>query len=289
MDLDTVGNTKSLLGEGPVWNVERQTIFWLDILNGLIHEYVPASKEQKSIAVNEMIGSFAFCENGKIIAATKSGFGFLEIELNQLEIITNPEKHLPNNRFNDGKCDPFGRFWAGTMSLSEEANTGSLYVFSENEVSKKIENITISNGIAWSNDHKTMYFIDTPTLEVVAYDYEISTGNIANKKVVIRIPKSEGFPDGMTIDKEGMLWIAHWNGWQVTRWNPNTGEKLSKIQLPVANVTSCTFGGQNLTDLYITTAKEGLTTESFKKQPLAGSLFILRDCGFQGFLPFKFK
>ena len=133
------------------------------------------------------------------------------------------------------------------MSLSEEPNAGNVYVL-ENKLAhtKTIEDVTISNGMAWSLDHQTFYYIDTPTLEIEAYDYEKATGHISNKRTIINIDEKEGYPDGMTIDNECMFWIAHWDGWQVTRWNPNTGEKLYRIKLPVAKVTSCTFGGENL-------------------------------------------
>ena len=154
---------------------------------------------------------------------------------------------------------------------------------------KKIEGVSISNGMAWSADQKTYYYIDTPTHEVVAYDYEKVTGQISNKRVIIRIGDHEGHPDGMTIDSEDMLWIAHWNGWQLTRWNPKTGEKLHTIKMPVAKVTSCTFGGKDLDSLFITTAKVDLTDEELKQQPLAGSLFIIEQCGFKGVRAVEFK
>jgi len=207
-----------------------------------------------------------------LLRPLQNGFAFIDRASGEVKMIANPENHLPCNRFNDGKCDPAGRFWAGTMSLSEEPNAGNVYVL-ENKLAhtKTIEDVTISNGMAWSLDHQTFYYIDTPTLEIVAYDYE------------------EGYPDGMTIDNECMFWIAHWDGWQVTRWDPNTGEKLYRIKLPVAKVTSCTFGGENLEDLYITSAKIGLTKEELEKQPLAGSLFVMRNCEFKGMPAFEFE
>jgi len=176
------------------------------------------------------------------------------------------------------------------MSLSEEPNAGSVYVVEKDlSISKRIESVTISNGMAWSINHKTFYFIDTPTFEVVAYDFNKHSGNINNKRTIIKIANEDGYPDGMTIDNEGMLWIAHWDGWQVTRWDPNSGEKIYSIQLPVAKVTSCTFGGENYGDLYITSAKVGLREDELEKQPLSGSLFILRNCGFKGMPAFEFE
>jgi sugar lactone lactonase YvrE len=272
-----------LLGEGPVWDSASKSICWVDILNGNIHEFFPSKKEYKKIEIKEMVGAVALCTNGDFIAALKSGLAFVNRDSGEITFWHHPEAHLPENRFNDGKCDPAGRFWVGTMALSERQGAGSLYTIeSDLSHSLKIEGVTISNGMAWSPDHKTFYFIDTPTFEIVAYDYDINTGNISNKRVAVTVPKKEGFPDGMTIDSEGMLWIAHWNGWQVARWNPFTGQKLLSIPLPAARITSCTFGGENLQDLYITSASIGLSEKQHEEQPLAGSLFVVENCGFHG-------
>ncbi|MHB1921247.1 MAG: SMP-30/gluconolactonase/LRE family protein [Chitinophagaceae bacterium] len=290
MQLKVVLDHKCLLGEGPIWDVKRKVICWVDILNGEIHEYEPQQKKHIIIPVHQMIGSLAVCTNGNFITALHHGFAFIDRISRKIKIIAAPELHLPNNRFNDGKCDPAGGFWAGTMSISEEPNAGSVYVIEKDlSVTKKMESVSISNGMAWSVDHQKFYYIDTPTFEVVAFDYDKNTMQIFNKKTVIKILKEDGYPDGMTIDHEGMLWIAHWDGWQITRWDPNNGEKLGCIELPVARVTSCTFGGENLEDLYITSARVGLSKDELEKQPLAGSLFIARNCGFQGMPAFEFE
>ena len=289
-NLDIVVDHKCLLGEGPVWDAVRKTIYWVDILKAEIHEYIPAQKMHRIIPVHQMIGSLAVCTNGNFIAALQNGFAFINRITGEVKMIADPENHLPNNRFNDGKCDPAGRFWAGTMALSEDAGAGNVYVIQNGLTpTKKIEAVSISNGMAWSLNHQTFYYIDSPTLQVVAYGYDKTTGHISHKRTVIKIAKDEGTPDGMTIDNEGMLWIAHWGGWQVTRWNPLTGEKLYSIKLPVAKVTSCTFGGNTFEDLYITSAKVALTQDELEKQPLAGSLFVVRNCGFKGLPAFEFQ
>lgn len=289
MQPNVVVKHSCLLGEGPVWDPKRKVICWIDILQGEIHEYSPEQKTHTTIQVHQMIGAIAICTDGNFIAALQNGFGFIDRVSGEVRMISDPEAHLPDNRFNEGKCDPEGRFWAGTMPLSEKEPAGSVYVAGKDlSVTKKIEGVTISNGMAWSRDHQTFYYIDTPTFEVVAYDYDKSTGHINNKRTIIKIPSEDGYPDGMTIDDEGMLWIGHWDGWQVARWNPVTGEKLHHITLPAANVTSCTFGGETLEDLYITTAKKGLTKDELQKQPLAGSLFVVRNCGFKGMPAFEF-
>lgn len=269
-----------LLGEGPVWDAARKTVCWVDILNGEVHEFSTVAQHHRKIDVKDMVGAIALCNNGEYIAALKTGLAFVHKDSGRIRMLHHPEVHLPGNRFNDGKCDPAGRFWVGTMALTETPGAGSLYMIDKNLAhTKKIGGVTISNGMAWTDDHQTFYYIDTPTYEVVAYRYHLSTGEITERSVVIKIPKEDGFPDGMTIDAEGMLWIAHWDGWQVTRWDPRTGEKLSHIAMPVARVTSCTFGGEHLQDLYITSAKVGLSEKQLEEQPLAGGLFVLKKCG----------
>lgn len=290
LQMDTVVEHKCLLGEGPVWDAQRNMIYWVDILNGEIHEFSLEKKTHKTIPVHQMIGAVAICTNGNFIAALQNGFAFIDRISGKIKIIEDPESHLTGNRFNDGKCDPVGRFWAGTMPLKDEPNMGNVYsIKNDLKPAKKIEGVSISNGMAWSLDHQTFYYIDTPTLEITSYDYEKNTGHISNKRVVIKIAEEDGYPDGMTIDSEGMLWVAHWDGWQVTRWNPGSGEKLYSIKLPVSRVTSCTFGGEGLNDLYITSAKIGLTEDELKEQPLAGSLFVVHNCGFKGMPAFEFE
>ncbi len=284
MNIKPLCNHISMLGEGPVWDAANHTILWIDIMGCAIHELNMKSHSLRSISTPSMIGSFALCNNGNILAALQDGFSFVDRITGAVRRIEDPEAVHPNNRFNDGKTDPAGRFWAGSMSLSGEKGTGNLYMVNEQlEVKKKIENVSISNGLCWSLDQRFFYYIDTPTMEVVRYDYDNQTGEISNKTTVITIPAKEGFPDGMTIDSEGMLWIAHWEGWQVARWDPSTGNKIDSIHLPVSLVTSICFGGENMDDMFITSARVGLTDEQLAEEPLAGSSFIISNTGFKGF------
>jgi sugar lactone lactonase YvrE len=281
---------RCLLGEGPVWDIRLQAICWVDILRGEIHEYSPAENLHKTLVVHQMVGAVAICKNGHFLAALKNGFGFVDRKTGAVIMIANPETHLPGNRFNDGKCDPAGRFWAGTMSHTDEPEKGCLYLLDKNlTVTKKIEKVSISNGMAWSPDHNTFYYIDTPTQIVSAFNFDNTSGEIKNKRNIIQFSRNEGNPDGMTIDSDGMLWIAHWDGWQISRWNPETGEKIKSIRLPVSRVTSCCFGGGNLEDLYITSARTDLSNDQLTKQPLAGSLFVIRNIGFRGLPAFEFE
>jgi sugar lactone lactonase YvrE len=272
--MQTLTDHRCLLGEGPVWDARRSSLFWVDILRGEIHEYRPADGYSHTISVGEYVGAVAPYRDGRLMAALKSGIVLIDPDTGEREAVGHPEAHLPGNRYNDGKCDPAGRFWVGSMSLQEEPGAGSLYMIDhDRSITRQLEGVTISNGLAWSNDHRTMYYIDTPTFEVAAFDYDIATGSISNRRVAIRIPETDGYPDGMTTDREGCLWIAHWDGWQVTRWDPHTGRKIHHIPMPAARVTSCAFGGDTGNDLYITSARTGLSEEELGRMRGAGGVF----------------
>jgi sugar lactone lactonase YvrE len=278
-----------MLGEGPVWDHREKRILWVDILNGQIHYFYPGTNEHKLFNTGQITGSVALRKSGGLIAALKEDFAAIDLDQGNLQIIKRVETHLPDNRFNDGKCDPAGRFWAGSMSVFDTRHAGSLYLLEKDfTVTTKIRDVTCSNGLAWSPDHKTFYYIDTPTRKVAAYQYDLTSGRITDRSVVIDIPETEGYPDGMTIDTEGMLWIALWGGWKVIRYNPYTGKQLHQIRLPVSKVSSCVFGGDTMEDLYVTSASTGLAVNDLQEQPLAGSLFVIKNSGFKGMDAFEF-
>ncbi|MEO6000660.1 MAG: SMP-30/gluconolactonase/LRE family protein [Chitinophagaceae bacterium] len=282
---------RCLLGEGPVWDADNKKIIWLDIMKGEIHQFSQPLAQHEVMSVGQTIGAIALKTSGGWIAALQHGFATIDMEKKTIEPIADPEEGLSKNRFNDGKCDPSGNFWAGTMDhINDESGAGNLYVLKKDlSISVRIKQVTCSNGMAWSLDHKTFYYIDSPTRQVVAYDFDVKHGVITNKKVIITIPVEEGYPDGMTIDREGMLWIAHWDGWKVSRWNPLSGKLIHQFLLPVARVTSCTFGGEAMNDLYVTSAYIGLNENDLQVQPLSGCLFVIRNCGFEGHAPFRFE
>jgi len=276
-------NYNCFLGEGPVWDAGTNTLIWVDILAGDVHEFNPETNSHKTVHTHQMVGAVALCADGNLLAALKPGLAKIYRHTQEISTFVHPEPHLPGNRFNDGKCDPAGRFWIGTMAIDETPNAGSLYMLDANHnVTKKVEGTTISNGMAWSADNKTFYYIDTPTRAIVAYDFNNNDGGISNKRTAFKINESDGYPDGMTIDAEGMLWVAHWGGWQVSRWDPTTGEKLFALPMPIAHVSSCTFGGENLQDLYITSARKDLSPVELEMQPLAGCLFVWKNTGYKG-------
>lgn len=225
----------------------------------------------------QMIGTVVPAESGKMIVALENGLYQLDPTTGSKKFIANPEEDIPGNRFNDGKCDPAGRFWAGTMSKTGEKEAGALYrLDADGSVTKMIDKVTTSNGIVWSQDHTKMYYIDTPRRKVMAWDYELETGNISNPQTAVGIPQNMGYPDGMTIDTEGNVWIALWNGSAVGCWNPETGELIQTIDIPAKNVTSCAFGDEDLGTLYITTARQGTSEEELEKYPHAGGVFKVR-------------
>jgi len=277
------------VGEGPLWDDQKQVLYWVDIMKNTLYIYDPAKKENTAFDIGQHVGTVVPRESGGLMLALHHGFAAFNPETGDLTMLADPEAQLPENRFNDGKCDPAGRFWAGTMKIVPEKGAGSLYRLDlDLRVHKMVENVTVSNGLVWSLDHSTMYYIDSPAQTVTAYDYDINSGDIGNGQVIIRVPKEMGFPDGMAIDNEGMLWIAHYDGGCVRRWNPDTAEVLETIRLPVSRVTACAFGGENLDTLYITSATENLTEEQLAKEPLAGGLFAARP-GYRGIKAFRFK
>ncbi|MCP3031873.1 SMP-30/gluconolactonase/LRE family protein [Halobacillus sp. A1] len=289
MYVELVVNSQATLGEGPCWDRHEDVLYWVDILEKKIGKYVPETREIEYIQLDSYVGAVAPREQGGLVVALQKGFYYLDWEKESLQPIADPENHLPMNRFNDGKCDPAGRFWAGTMDLAEESTTGALYCLQKDlKVEKKIDNVGISNGLAWSPDQRFMYFIDTPTGKVFQYEYEINTGKITNPEVAVQFPEGIGHPDGMTIDEEGMLWIAHFAGHGVSRWNPHTGEQLDFIEIPAVNVTSCTFGGENLDELYVTTARKGMSEEDLEEYPQAGGVFKVKT-GIKGSPCYRFK
>lgn len=273
-EVQLVIDSKSDLGEGAIWNPKTGELMWINITGEILNLYKPNTGNNIEMFTGQMIGTVVPAENGKVVVALKNGIYSLDPGTGSKKLIIDPEADLPDNRFNDGKCDPFGRFWAGTMSISGKKEAGSLYRFdADGSAHKMIENVSISNGIVWSADLRKMYYIDTPTQKVMAYDYNNETGEISNPNVAVNVDPEMGSPDGMTIDSEGNIWVALWGGAAVGCWNPVTGELIKKIEVPAKNVTSCAFGGVGLETLYITTARQGTSKEDLKKYPNAGGVF----------------
>ncbi|MBK1670731.1 hypothetical protein CKO28_22175 [Rhodovibrio sodomensis] len=267
-----VGNT---LGEGPTWAVDEQALYWVDIKARRLQRLVPQSGAIDRWQLPEQIGCAAPRAGGGAIVALQSGFAFFDLEGGGLDWIERPEPERPGNRMNDGKCDRQGRFWAGTMDDNETQSTGALYrVDPDLSVHRLESGIGIPNALAWSPDSRTMYFADTVARTIYAYEHDPDTGAIANKRVFAPPHDQPGNPDGATVDAEGYLWSAQWDGWRILRYAPD-GRVDRALDLPVQRPTSCAFGGPDLRTLFITTASIGLDAQALARQPLAGNLLAV--------------
>ncbi len=267
--------SQCVLAEGPLWHKERNSCFWVDIERGILYEYGWKNQEVKTWSFDHRVTMVIQAENNQVILALDRRIARFDLETEKLEKIVDLEKELPGNRCNDGACDSQGRIWVGTMALDTKEGAASLYCVEKDlSVTKKISGVTISNGLAWSSDDRTFYYIDTPTKKVQAYHFDKITGQITLDRTAVEIPEDMGSPDGMAIDEEGMLWIAHYGGSGVYRWNPGTGEFLEKIEVPAPHVTSCAFVGENLDQLLITTARENMSEEELLQYPESGDVFL---------------
>lgn len=270
----SVVSSACTLGEGPVWF--EGALWWVDINEMKLHRWQPGPDTVDTRQLPERIGFAVPAADGTWRVGLESGIHTFAPDSGGLRRLCDPEPDRPDNRFNDGKCDPEGRLWGGTMSTVGEKETGALYRFSGNAFERIIAPVSISNGLAWNPETDMFYYNDTPTREVAAFDYNPASGDIANRRVAWQVPEKEGSPDGMTIDTDGNLWVALWGGHGVVCVDPLSGSLLGKVDVPAPNVTSCAFGGDALDTLYITTARAGMSAEHLQACPQAGNVFAAR-------------
>lgn len=267
---------QNMLGEGPLWLKERNALCWVDILKNEVYYYDFATSIVRTLVYDKPVTLLLETESeDTLIVARQGAIGELSLSTGEFNSVRQLESDKPNSRSNDGGCDSMGRVWVGTMDLQFEEGAGNLYLLTDEGFIPKITNTTISNGLVWSMDGSKMYFIDSPLKTVKAYHFDQASASLALIADVVRIPEELGSPDGMAIDEEGMLWIAHYGGYSVGRWNPNNGELLEKIMIPAPNVTACTFGGPDMKTLFITTARQEMSVMELEEYPLSGSLFYI--------------
>jgi len=272
--VELVLESRALLGEGPIWDARSQRLVFVDILGKAIHVYDPASGAHETVDTGQAIGAVGLREAGGLILALERGFAVLDPVPGGIpSMVAEVEADDTTTRFNDGRCDATGRFWAGTMAYNEEAGRGTLYKLDpDHSVEKVLSGVTISNGLDWSADNRTMYYIDSPTHNIDAFDFDLESGRLSARRHLIEIPPEAGLPDGMVVDEDGFIWVALWGGHSVRRYSPE-GRLDRTVYVPVSRVTSCAFGGPDREDLYITSASVNLTEAELAAEPLAGSLF----------------
>ena len=265
--------SRDRLGEAPVWCIEEQALYWVDIQQPALQRWHPATGEHKVWQMPSEIGSYALRESGGAVVALGTGLAWLDLSSGDVTPIVDPEADMVENRFNDGKCDRQGRFWAGTMHLKKRGPLAALYRLDPDAIVYKMrDRVSVSNGLGWSLDNRTMYYTDSPTGNIYAYDFDPDMGKISNERIFAHT--DNGFPDGLTVDGEGYVWSAKWDGWRIVRYAPD-GSIDREIKMPVQRPTSCMFGGPELRHLFVTSATINLTEAELAAQPLAGSVFVI--------------
>lgn len=269
-----IGEQSDVLGEGPTWSVREQALYWVSIRLPGVRRYHPASGRIDTWTLPEFVGSLALRARGGLIVALRSGMAAWDPGSGTLDMLSAPEAHIEHHRFNDGKCDRQGRFWAGTMHDVTRDPVGSLYrLDTRGHCEAVLGGIRIPNSLAWSADGRRMMFADSPARLIRAYDFDIATGSVSGEREFARVPEP-AIPDGAAMDAEDHLWVAIYDGWRLHRYAPD-GSLVRVVELPVQRPTMMAFGGADLKTLYITTASQKLTPEELERQPLAGALLAM--------------
>jgi sugar lactone lactonase YvrE/DNA-binding IclR family transcriptional regulator len=273
------------LGEGPHWIAEEGRLLWVDILAPAVLTGDPATGAREAKVMPELVGVVVPKRSGGYLAATETGLWALEDGGSRL--LAEPERDRPGNRFNDGKCDARGRFWVGSLAITTQPDRGRLWRYDPDGALHRMEEaVHISNGLGWSPDNRRFYFTDSGRRTIWVYDFDLETGGIANRRVFVEFGEAEGVPDGLCVDAEGHVWSAHWDGWCVTRYDPD-GRVERVITLPVPRPTSCAFGGPAMTTLYVTSARVRLSSQQLAEAPLSGSVLAV-ETGIRGLAPHVF-
>ena len=277
------GEEPCMLGESPFWSPESQRLYYCDIPAHLLYRFDPASGEREQWGFDCEIGSIAPTRNGGLLLAMRDGLWRFDTRSGYCALLADPPYNPAHERFNDGKCDPQGRFWVGTLYEPRDPPLASLHCFSDDAFERKADGVTVSNGLAWSPDGATMYWSDTTAHEIAAFDFDGTTGGIRDRRVFARFPRRQpgqdpatygGRPDGAAVDAEGCYWVAMFEGQRLLRLSPQ-GELLREVILPVRCPTMPCFGGADLKTVYITTARAGRPSGELAEQPWAGCLLAL--------------
>ncbi len=275
-----VDSTSSQHGEGALWDVRTQRLLWVDIDGCKVNVFDPVTGLNTSVSTGTACGTVVPTRRPEVVAvALKDGFATVNQQNGAIEYLQ--RMNLGDARFNDGKADPAGRFWAGTMVARTARETGMLYrLDADRSLHEMLGGVSTSNGIVWSSDRKIMYYIDTPTARVDAFDYDDATGNITHRRAALKIAPDLGHPDGMTIDSQDRLWIAMWGGGRVCCFDPASEQLLYTVYTTGSRHSSaCALGGPNLDELFITTSRQGIKPEEYAPggtEPHAGKVFRVK-------------
>lgn len=278
-----------MLGEGPVWDERSGTLYWVDIEAPALYALHLATGKTQRWPMPVKIGAIGLREKSGLVGAFRNGFGFIDLGSGKVTAIVDPEADRPGNRFNDGKVDPLGRFWAASMDDAIREPTGHLYRLDPDLSVERFEiGFACTNGIDWSGDGRTLYFVDTTQRRIYAYAFEMAAGRPGGRRLFVELPADQGFPDGLAVDAEDHVWGAHWGGGRLTRYRPD-GSVERVVEMPVPLCTSCCFGGADLGTLYVTTASIGLDAAAREDAPLSGGLFAITGLGVRGRPPGRFR
>ena len=260
------------VGEGPFWDDAEQKLYFVDIVNKQIKIYSPSTTSVETVQFEQEISAVFLDQKSELIVAARDGI-FAASRDGALKTLLAPiELDDPSIRCNDGKCDANGRMWVGTMAFDFTAGAAALFTFDSKILKEVVSDLTVSNGIGWSLDQRKMYFIDSPTKRVDIFDVDLESGELRNRRVFASLTDLDAFPDGLTTDEDGGVWVALFGGGEVRRFDAS-GELTHIVELPVKQVTSCCFGGEDMSELFITTAQNGMDSDALAREPLAGSLF----------------
>jgi sugar lactone lactonase YvrE len=274
--VDVLLQRSDRLGECPLWDERERALYWVDIRAPALHRCEPGRRAVETWPLPETVGSIALRAPGGFVLALQSGIYRVDRPGDPPALIVEPEPERPSNRLNDGRCDPAGRFWVGSMNELSRDPLGRLFrIGPDGRCTRALDDILIPNSLAWSPDGCTMYFADTLRSTIWAFDYDPPSGEMSNRRIFRDMRDHPGHPDGSAVDVEGCLWNCEYGGWRVVRYRPN-GEIDRAIRLPVSQPTCCCFGDADLRTLYVTSASQQLSPEQLAQQPLAGSVFAIR-------------
>jgi L-arabinonolactonase len=274
--VDLVAPTGCTIGESPVWDEKRQCLFWVDIYGDRLLRYDPGPARLTALRVPGTLAAIALRPAGDMICGLKPGFALLDPDTGRTTPLHAPERDRPGNRLNEGKCDPRGRFWCGSMNEKVREPTGALYRFDAARCCVRIlDDIIVPNGLAWSLDGRQMYFADSRRHRIDLYDFDADAGRLGARRHRLDTTAHPGIPDGSTIDSDGCLWNAEFGGGRIVRYRPDlTVDRV--IAMPVTQINAIAFGGADLDILFVTTSRRLLSEDQLARQPLAGGLFALR-------------